>query len=157
MYRTNQNEQIVQTRLLSVARPVDPPAAAKHAEALKNISNYYANFNDDVRSAVRSIKCTVPAKALSHINPRPHCVCTPHTQHIIMFQTDYSQNHPTTRQCSLYVSASPPIRYCVEFEVVKTAKSCHKIAPYNQLIEGKCFSGCWIINNQLLCSCVFNF
>lgn len=27
-------------------------------------------------------------------------------------------------------------RYCVEFEVIKASKACHKIPPYNQLAEG---------------------
>lgn len=30
-----------------------------------------------------------------------------------------------------------PFRYCVEFEVIKAAKACHKLAPYNKLAEGK--------------------
>lgn len=28
-------------------------------------------------------------------------------------------------------------RYCVEFEVIKASKACHKLPPYNKLAEGK--------------------
>lgn len=31
-------------------------------------------------------------------------------------------------------------RYCVEFEVIKASKACHKIPPYNQLTEGTYFN-----------------
>lgn len=46
--------------------------------------------------------------------------------------------------CSIYFqiwfikfNISPFIsRYCVEFEVTKAAKACHKLPPYNKLAEG---------------------
>lgn len=30
-------------------------------------------------------------------------------------------------------------RYCVEFEVLKASKACHKLPPYNKLAEGEFF------------------